>query len=75
MCNIQCAKILTYMFVNIGLSPDFVKGLTDMEQEVKYQTQDLLSALYKVKKYWVKDYERLNAELQGKYKIYLLFVL
>ena len=75
MCNIQCAKILTYMFVNIGLSPDFVKGLTDMEQEVKYQTQDLLSALYKVKKYRVKDYERLNAELQGKYKIYLLFVL
>ena len=75
MCNIQCAKILTYMFVNIGLSPDFVEGLTDMEQEVKYQTQDLLSALYKVKKYRVKDYERLNAELQGKYKIYLLFVL
>ena len=63
------------MFVNIGLSPDFVKGLTDMEQEVKYQTQDLLSALYKVKKYRVKDYERLNAELQCKYKIYLLFVL
>ena len=63
------------MFVNIGLLPDFVKGLTDMELEVKYQTQDLLSALYKVKKYRVKDYERLNAELQGKYKIYLLFVL
>ena len=63
------------MFVNIGLSPDFVKGLTDMEQEVKYQTQDLLSALYKVKKYRVKDYIRLNAELQGKYKIYLMFVL
>ena len=63
------------MFVNIGLSPDFVKGLTDMEQEVKYQTQDLVSAMYKVKKYRVKDYIRLNAELQGKYKIYLMFVL
>ena len=63
------------MFINIGLSPDFVKGLTDIEQDVKYQTQDLLSALYKVKKYRVKDYERLNAELQGKYKIYIMFVL
>ena len=63
------------MFVNIGLSPDFVKGLTDMEQDVKYQTQDLLSALYKVKKYRVKDYERLDAELQGKYKNYFRFVL
>ena len=62
-------KILTYMFVNIELSPDFVKGLTDMEQDVHYQTQDLVSALYKVKKYRVKDYARLNAELQGKYKI------
>ena len=63
------------MFINIGLSPDFVKGLTDIEQDVKYQTQDLLSALYKVKKYRVKDYEKLNAELQGKYKIYFMFVL
>ena len=63
------------MFANIGLSPDFFKGLTDMEQDVTYQTQDLLSALYKVKKYRVKDYERLNAELQGKYKNYFMFVL
>ena len=36
-----------------------------METEVKYQAQDLVSALFKVKKYQSNNYEELYKDLQG----------
>lgn len=37
-----------------------------METEVKYQAQDLVSALFKVKKYQSNNYEELYKDLQGQ---------
>ena len=38
-----------------------------METDVKYQAQDLISALFKVKKYQSNNYEELYKDLQGQY--------
>ena len=49
----------------IGLPASFKKELEKMETDVKYQAQDLISALFKVKKYQSNNYEELYKDLQG----------
>ena len=48
-----------------GLPKDFIKELQALDTEVTYQAQDLVSALFKIKKYKQEYYEQLYNDLQG----------
>lgn len=50
-----------------GLPKDFIKELQALDTEVTYQAQDLVSALFKIKKYKQEYYEQLYNDLQGGY--------
>lgn len=50
-----------------GLPKDFIKELQALDTEVTYQAQDLVSALFKIKKYQQEYYEQLYNDLQGGY--------
>ena len=50
-----------------GLPKDFIKELQALDTEVSYQAQDLVSALFKIKKYKQEYYEQLYNDLQGGY--------
>ena len=43
--------IIVVLFSDLGLSKDFLKELDEMELSVKYQAQDLVFELLKIKKY------------------------
>ena len=53
----------------IGLPKDFLKQLERLDTDVTYQAQDLVSALFKIKKYKQEYYEQLYNDLQGGYII------
>ena len=55
--------IIVVLFSDLGLSKDFLKELDEMELSVKYQAQDLVFALLKIKKYQTDHYERLYNNL------------
>lgn len=50
-----------------GLPKDFIKELQALDTEVTYQAQDLVTALFKIKKYKQEYYEQLYNDLQGGY--------
>lgn len=50
-----------------GLPKDFIKELQALDTEITYQAQDLVSALFKIKKYKQEYYEQLYNDLQGGY--------
>ena len=50
-----------------GLPKDFIKELQVLDTEVTYQAQDLVTALFKIKKYKQEYYEQLYNDLQGGY--------
>ena len=59
--------IIVVLFSDLGLSKDFLKELGEMELSVKYQAQDLVFALLKIKKYQTDHYERLyNNVIKGE---------
>ena len=53
----------------VGLPSGFIKQLNTLDNDVTYQAQDLVSALFKIKKYKQEYYEQLYNDLQGGYII------
>ena len=59
-------------FSDLGLSPEFLEELREMEASIQYQAQDLSFALLKVRKYQRDQYDLLYAKLtEGKVKLSL----
>ena len=64
-----CSVFLTSCVFLTGLPRDFIKQLQALDTNVTYQAQDLVSALFKIKKYKQEHYEQLYNDLQGGYII------
>ena len=60
---------LTISVFLTGLPKYFMKKLQALDTDITYQAQDLVSALFKIKKYKQEYYEQLYNDLQGGYII------
>ena len=52
-------------YIYVGLSDDFIKNLKKMNEDDKYKIQDLVSALYKIRKYDFEDAKDKNSKGVG----------